>query len=147
MTGDEAEVATQLRGVIQAIGAPTAEASKAFKALGVDVGQNAIEQKGFMGVLKDVYNASGGNIEIMRKFIPEVTALTAVQALATTQAGKYSENLDGLKDSFGSTEKALKLYTDSEEFELQRSQTIWDNWKLGVGEATVSVVASLIEFG
>lgn len=133
--------------MIQALGAPTAEASKAFKALGVDVGQNAIEQKGLVGVLKDVYNASGGNMEIMRKFIPEVTALSAVQALATTQTERYSQNLDGLANSFGSTEKALQLYTDSEEFKLQQSQMIWDNWKLGVGESTVGVMASLIELG
>jgi TP901 family phage tail tape measure protein len=93
VTGDANAVITQLNGAINAIAAPTTEASNKFKELGIEVGQSAIEQKGFVTVAKEIYDAVGGNQEQLRKLIPEIEASKLVIALATTQNDKYNQSL------------------------------------------------------
>lgn len=83
-----------MNGAINALSAPTQEARAKFDALGIEVGQNAIKQKGFVTVAKEVYDAVGGNQEALRKLIPEVEASKAIIALATEQNEKYKIALD-----------------------------------------------------
>ena len=47
VTGNESEVATQLKGAIQALVAPSAEAAATMKQLGIEYGVAGIQAKGF----------------------------------------------------------------------------------------------------
>lgn len=86
VTGNASEVATQLKGAIQSIVAPSAEGAKAMQALGVEYGANAIAAKGLGGVMQDLYEKAQGNPELIKAMIPEVRALTAVLALGGEQS-------------------------------------------------------------
>ena len=54
----------------------------------------AIKEKGFVTVAKEVYDAVGGNLEALRKLIPEQEASKLIVALATTQNKKYLTSLE-----------------------------------------------------
>lgn len=143
-TGNADEVATQLKGSIQAIAAPSAEAIVAARQLGIELGAQAIASKGYAGVIKDIYDKTDGNLGKIKEIIPEVRALTAVTFLGGQANQKYKENLDGLNQSLGDTEKAFGKYSDSEVATIAKSQQTWNNWKIQIGESFTFFFSVLI---
>jgi len=107
VTGDANRVTTQLKAAILALSAPTTEASKKFKEMWVDVWASAIEQKWFVQVAKDIYDAVDGDQEQLRKLVPSVEALTLVTALSTDQFDVYNGKLNKLENSFGALDLAV----------------------------------------
>lgn len=147
VTGDANAVITQLNGAINALAAPTTEASALFKKLGIEVGQDAIAQKGLVGVAKEVYDATGGNLEILRKLIPEIEAQKLIVAIATTQNDLYKKSLDEVTNGQGNLEQAVSKMADTTEFKLGVAGKKWSNFKVATGNVLVTVGAFLIDFG
>lgn len=147
VTGNAADVSTQLRGAINALAAPTQEARKKFDALGVEVGQAAIEEKGFAAVAVDTFNAVNGNTEALRQLIPEVNANLLITALATSQYDTYNDKLAEVEDSTGSLERALVEFTKTTEFQLQLQSKEWENLKISVGNFSKEGLLSIAQFG
>ena len=147
VTGDANKVITQLNGAINAIAAPTTEASAKFKELGIEVGQTAIEEKGFVEVAKEIYDAVGGNQEALRKLIPEIEASKLIIALATTQNDKYKESLDQVTTGAGNLEEAVKKMSETTDFKLKVARQKWENFKTRTGNVLVTTGAFLIDFG
>lgn len=119
VTGDAANVTTQLKSALFALGAPTPEAAKKFKALGVDVGEAAIKQKGFVTVAKEVYDAVGGNSQALRQLVPEIRGTIAITALATSQNATFTSYLEKMQGSLGSTKAAFDEQSKSVDFQYQ----------------------------
>lgn len=147
VTWDANAVITQLNGAINALASPTTEASKLFKQLGIEVGQDAIAQKGFVTVAKEVYDATGGNLEILRKLIPEIEASKLIVALATTQNEKYKIALDEVTTWNGNLEEAVKKMADTTQFKLNVATKKWDSFKTSTGNVLVTIGGFLIDFG
>jgi len=103
---------TALRGVIQGMLDPSEQAAKLAKELGLELGASAIQSKGFEGVLRDVYDATGGNIEKLEILFGNIRGLTGVLALGTDSSGKFKEALAAMADAAGSTEVAYAKLVD-----------------------------------
>jgi TP901 family phage tail tape measure protein len=147
VTGNANQVITQLNGAINALSAPTTEASKKFKELGIEVGQSAIEEKGFVTVAKEVFDAVGGNQEALRKLIPEVEASKLIIALATTQNDKYKESLDEVTNGAGNLEEAVKKMSETTDFRLKVAGQKWENFKVKSGQVLITIAGFLLDFG
>lgn len=143
-TGNADEVATQLKGAIQALVAPSAEATVTARQLGIELGAQAVQTKGYVGVIKDIYEKTNGNLVKIKEIIPEVRALTAVTYLGSQGNELYAKNLDSLGNSLGATEKAFDTYTESEVGAIKRSEQTWNNWKTNIGSVFVLFGAYLI---
>jgi len=144
VTGDANQVTTQLNGAINALAAPTKEARKQFDLLGVSVGQGAIEEKGFVEVAKEVYDATDGNLELLRKLIPEVEAQKAVVALATTQYDKFSESSRILAEDQGALANAVAEMSDTSSQKIAAVSQTFSNFKTSVGENAINIAYFLI---
>lgn len=147
VTGDANQVTTQLNGAINALAAPTKEARKQFDLLGVSVGQGAIEEKGFVEVAKEVYDATDGNLELLRKLIPEVEAQKAVVALATTQYDKFSESSRILAEDQGALANAVAEMSDTSSQKIAAVSQTFSNFKTSVGENAINIAYFLIWLG
>jgi TP901 family phage tail tape measure protein len=147
VTGNAAEVSTQLRGAINALASPTREAKKRFDALGVEVGQAAIEEKGFAGVAKEVFEAVNGNTEALRQLIPEVEANLLITALATGQSETYNQKLGKIQDSKGALKRATIEMAKSEKFQMDIMRASIEDFKLSFGEAFTKVMFHTVNFG
>lgn len=147
VTGDANAVITQLNGAINAIVAPTTDASNKFKELGIEVGKGAVEQRGFVTVAKEIYDAVGGNLEQLRKLIPEVEAQKLIVALATTQNDKYKISLDEVTNGQGNLEEAVKKMSNTTSFQLDVASRKWANFKTTVWNSLVKIGAWLYDFG
>ncbi len=103
---------TGIKEALSNIIKPTSEAQKEAQRLGVRFDATALATKGFDGVLKDVYKATGGNISEMAKLFGSVEGLNAAMVLASDKAGKFKESLDAMKVAAGSTAEAYKKMKD-----------------------------------
>jgi len=146
VTWNANQVITQLNGAINAIAAPTTDASAKFKELGIEVGQGAIEQKGFVTVAKEVFDATNWNLELLRKLIPEVEAQKLIVALATTQNDKYKLSLDEVTNSQGNLQEAVNQVTNDTKFQLEVASRKYEDFKVRAWSSLISIFGFLSDF-
>jgi len=101
-----AEAITAIKAALSNIIKPSSEASKLAGELGIQFDASALKSKGFEGVLKEVYQATGGNVDQMAKMFGSTEALNAVLVLASDTSGKFAGALDVMNSASGSTEAA-----------------------------------------
>ncbi len=108
VTGDTAEVATQIRGLFTSLTKPTDEAKNAAKEMGIEWGAGAVKAKGLVGVLQDLRKATGGDITEIARFVPEARAMTGVLALVGAQADVFIEKSKQMETASGQTAIAFE---------------------------------------
>lgn len=101
-----AQAITSIKAALQNIIKPTGEAEKMAAALGLQFNATALQTKGFDGVLRDAWKATGGSTEKMAELFGSVEALNAVLILASDKQGKFKNSLLAMKDASGATEIA-----------------------------------------
>lgn len=115
-----AQAVTSMRAAIQAIIAPTVEASKIAGELGINMNATALESLGLQGYLGYLETATGGNVETMRRLLGSVEALNAVLILGRDESGKFAGALDAMNDRAGATEDAYRKMADNFDLINQR---------------------------
>lgn len=101
--------AEYLRQAIQSIIDPSKESRAMMEELGISYGASAIEANGFSGVMKEVYDATGGNVDVLAKMFGNVQALTVAVTLGKDQSGYYAKALDEIANSSGATSRAYEI--------------------------------------
>lgn len=119
VTGNAAEVSTQLRGVMQGLMAPTADMTDLFADLGVESGEALIEQRGLQGAIETVIAAAEESGTPLQKYLGSIEGQTLALALAGSQSDVYAEKLAEMGDASGAA---------SEAFEIQQA-TVTGLWK------------------
>ena len=97
----------KIKAALSNIIKPSGEASEAAAALGIQFDASALKSKGFEGVLKDVYTATGGNVDQMAKLFGSTEGLSAALVLGADLGGKFSAALDEMKSAAGATDEAF----------------------------------------
>jgi TP901 family phage tail tape measure protein len=104
---------TSLKAAISNIIKPSAEAAKMAEALGIGFDATALKSKGFEGILREVWEATGGNVAQMAKLFGSTEALNAVLILAEDKTGKFKNALEVMANAAGSTEAAYQKMADN----------------------------------
>ena len=99
---------TSLRSIITTIIDPTAGARNMARQLGIELSATAVKQKGFVRWLNETIAATGGSIEKQEALFGNIRALTGILALAGPQAKEFAKDVELMRNSAGSTEKAFK---------------------------------------
>ena len=94
---------TSIRGALVALVKPTGEAAEMARTLGIDFSASALASKGFDGVLRDVMNATGGNVDMIAKLFTGVEGLGAALSLGADDAVQFTKAIDSMKESAGAT--------------------------------------------
>ena len=99
---------------------PTKLLAEAFdEAFGETAGER-LKKGGIKGYLEDIYKVSGGDEAKMAKLLGTSQALTAALILGADGGADYIEMLNGMEDSAGATEAAMKEQEKSLGFSLQK---------------------------
>ena len=112
VTGSASEVATQLRGALQALMAPTTATQEVMATLGYESGQAMVEQLGLVGAIKALVQASQESGQPLQQFMGSIEGQTLALALAGPQADAYREKLRAMERAAGSTDKAFEAQTE-----------------------------------
>jgi TP901 family phage tail tape measure protein len=133
---------TGIKQAIENIIKPTSEAEKAAAALGIQFNASALQTKGFDGVLKDVYRATGGNIDKMGELFGSVEGLNAVMVLAADRNGKFKDTLLAMKDATGATAAAYDIMAANFELSTQRLKNNVSVVLMEIGEKILPAVGA-----
>ena len=116
-----AVAATQLRAAIQALSAPTIRQKAIMEELGLEFSAARLEQIGLSAAFKEAVDATGGNMEQLRKLIGSVEGLQAVLALGGDQAYKFDEALVATGDSAEAVDAAFNTMEETTSRKLTKA--------------------------
>lgn len=109
VTGNTAEVTTQMKGLFTGLLKPTESMSKLMQKYGYENGQAMIKAEGMQGVLKILQKETGGQSNKMAQLFSNSRALTAALALTGSQYETFKEKTAKMGKAQGSTEKLYKI--------------------------------------
>lgn len=128
VTGNTAEVATQLAAVLKALVKPSNEATKAAEAMGLQFNAAAIKAAGgFDTYLKSLDEAVKGYAErtgqlsetLYGQLFGSAEALRILTSLTGEQADKFTQNIEAMADSAGTIDGAFEEMTKTGESTAQ----------------------------
>lgn len=144
VTGNTAEVSTQLKAVFSNLMKPTTALEKLISQYGFSSAQAMLESEGFAGMLKIVQSETGGQADKMAELFSSTEAVTAMTALTGAQFDTFNYKLSEMGNATGATQTAYeKLNTSGDK--LRRS---WNNIKvtgLELGTTLINILAPVIE--
>ena len=100
---------TQLKAGIQGLLAPSAEAQTLMQDLGLSFDATRLAEIGLGGAFNELYEATGGNIDQLKKLLGSTEAVNAVLGLTGKNAEAYAAAQKAMQDSTGATNKAFEL--------------------------------------
>lgn len=112
VTGGAAEVSTQLRGVLQALMAPTADMQALMKKLGYENGQAMIKSLGLQGSIEAMTKASKDTGKPLQAFIGSIEGQTLALAATGGQADTFRDKIKQMGDVAGTTDEAFNEVTN-----------------------------------
>lgn len=149
------EAITALRAIIKDMIEPAQNNREAMAALGIEYGSSAIEAKGLEGVLLDMYEATGGNIDQMAQLFGRIEGLNGALALTARDGGaSFLAKLEEMRNASGATADAYELMVQNFEYINQRlintmqaafitaGQPLLDDWA-GLASALGEIFKSL----
>lgn len=132
--GFKAEPAiTGVKNILSGIINPTEQAANYAASLGIQFNATALQSKGLEGVLIDVKNATGGNVEKMAQLFTTSEGLTAALALSGKGAASFKEELQKMREETGVTSAAYAKMADNASLALQRIKNAFDVAAINLG--------------
>lgn len=149
VSGNTAEVSTQLAAIFTALVKPSSEASKMAQQMGIEFDAAAIKAAGGMrNFLTDLdknvkaYASKSGmqEQEIYGKLFGSAESLRALGPLTGQLAAKFNENVEAMKGSAGTIDDAFSIMSSSGAASLQ----ILKNKFAEVGDAIASTMGGIM---
>lgn len=122
-----AEAGTSLNRLLQSMIDPSDELASALRDVGYESGYTALQQDSLATVMEKLRVASGGNIETLLKWFPEIRAARGALALMANEGRNYIKVSAGIEDAdarAGATRAALKeqMKSVSAQFEVFKNK-------------------------
>ena len=142
VTGNTAEVSTQMKAVLSNLMKPTSDMQALMEKYGYANGQAMIKAEGLTGVMEILQKETGGQSDKLAKLFSSTEALTIVTALSGTQFDTFKDKLGQMTDSAGSTDTAFQKVSETTGFELTKSLNELKNLGVQIG---TEVLPTLVE--
>lgn len=120
ITSDQA--ITGLRAIISNIVAPSEQAAKFAKDIGIQFGVAGIRANGFAGFLDKVRIATKGNADSIAKLFTDINAINTVTAITGKNFDGFKQTLDSNRNSIGATASAAKELKQSFDFQAGQAE-------------------------
>lgn len=145
VTGNTAEVSTQLKAVFSNLLKPTGEMEKMIKKYGYSNAQAMIKTEGFTGVLEILRKETGGSADKLGKLFSSTEALTAMTALCGVQYDTFIEKNKSMQNVAGATDTALNKVASTGTDRLTKSLNKLKNSITASGDKLIPLVDGLSE--
>ena len=147
-TGTEASVAaTQLKGILASLLAPTTEAEKALSAMGLssEMLRQNIKEKGLLDTLEILNDKFDGNEAAAATVFGSIRALSGVMDLMGKNVDGTRAIFDSLNDSVGATDEAFKSASNTADFKFNKAVKGVTNQLKGFGEVIIETLLPAFE--
>ena len=146
------EAITGLRNIFKELVASSGEAAAELNRLGIATGSNAVQQRGFIGVLDDLNEAYLENNEIIPKIFGNIRGLTGIMGVVGERYADFRFILEQVNDAMASNEAlndavSTQMDTISKKLDILKSawDTLWVAMEDGSGQAGSSM-KTLIDY-
>lgn len=140
VTGNTAEVSTQLKAVLSNLMKPTEAMQGLIEKYGYSNATAMIESEGLSGVLKILQDETGGQSDKMAELFSSTEALTLMTALTGAQFDTFNEKLGQMGDVSGTTEEAMsKLETKGDS--IRKTMNLAKNTLMEAGTVLMDSLA------
>ena len=145
VTGNTAEVSTQMKAVMSGLMQPTKQMTEALETLGFANANAALETLGFDGMLASLKTAMGDDVQATAKLFSSVEAQTAILALAGAQSEDLTEKTKAMYEATGAADAAFATRTDTLEYTISVIKNLGKNFVLNVGRSMLPIVHELAD--
>jgi TP901 family phage tail tape measure protein len=148
VTGNAAEVSTQLRSVLGAMIKPSADMTKAAKKLGYESAVAMVEEEGLSGSIQKLGEYTGGSTEKLGKMITRKEGLTAALALLGGQSDTFAQKTKAMGDVAGATDEAFNEMTggiNKDGHAMDQSRQRVEKAAVALGDKLLPVVVKLTD--
>lgn len=114
------ETMTRIKAVLSSLIKPSTDLKNSIKDLGFESGEAMIHSLGFQGTLEALAKSTGGSKEELAKLFPNIRAVAGVLALTGKNSQGAQEDLEGMADAAGATDRALEQIKQSEAYKFQQ---------------------------
>jgi TP901 family phage tail tape measure protein len=146
VTGNTAEVATQITSIFGGMVKPSELMNSTVKKLGYSSAVAMVQEQGLTKSLEMLSQAVDGDAAKMAKLLGRKEALTGALALTGSQADIFTEKLQAMQKAAGTTDAAMKEHTDG----LGKTAQAWGKIKASmevfqqkIGDKLLPVLARL----
>lgn len=145
VTGNTAEVSTQLEGVLSGFLAPTAELSKALEEMGYSSGAAALEAEGLEGVITKLQDHVGGSSLDLANLFSDKSAKQAILGLTGDLSDTWHEKTAAMAAASGATEAAFATQQSSVAAMAQKVKNFGQNMLTSVGEKALPYIEGALQ--
>ena len=146
VTGNTAEVSTQLRGVMQGLLKPSDGMTTALKKMGFESGKAAIESLGLQGTLEGLKKTVKGNDTELLNMFGSVEAGGAVLALTGAQADNFTTKTKAMGEATGATENAFKTQQATVSAMMEKMKASFDVVMITLGEQLLPMFSKFLDW-
>jgi len=147
VTGNTAEVSTQLTAIMSAMLKPTTELSKTVNSMGYASASAMVKQHGLNKSLHMLNKAVGNNADYMAQLLGRKEALTAALALTGTQSDVFTEKMKKMGASSGALTSAFDAQTkgiNKNGFQMKQSLMSLTVAGQRMGDVIVPALAAIV---
>lgn len=146
VTGNTAEVTTQLKAVLSALINANPEMIKGLKRQGFESGTAAVKTLGLAGTLDMLKKASGGSDQALAKMLGSSEALTAVLALTGNQAADFASKTEAMAEASGAATNAFDIQQQTAAAAADRVSAAFQVILVNLGEKLLPLMAAALEW-
>ena len=136
---------TQLRAAIQSLVAPTKISKGIMDDLGLSFDATTLAEKGLAAAFDEMYQATGGNLEQMRKLVGSVEGMQAILQLAGPNADNFAGIVAEMGLSAGATDAAFGTVSDTMDFKWSVATNKINNMLTRLGQKIMPYVNDAID--
>lgn len=137
---------TQLRAAIQAIAAPTIRQKAMMEELGLQLDQTTLKNKGLAGAFDMVMDATGGNMEQLRKLVGSVEAVQAILALTGQNAETFQGDLNAMENAAGAATDAFDQMEKTTARKFAKMKAQFQDVAITIGTALLPILQQFMDF-
>jgi TP901 family phage tail tape measure protein len=147
-SGDAAQSATQVQGIMQQLIAPTGDAAKALESVGLSGEQvrKAIKERGLIEALRLLDARFNGNSEALRKVFGDIQGFTGALALVNAPAAELDGVMKSVAESTGATGAAFEAASDTGAFQMRQALAEVQVALIQVGDVLLPLAADVAQF-
>ncbi len=145
VTGNTAEVATQLKGTFTGFMKPTKEMQAAMEKLGYANGKVMLESLGLQGTLEALKGSVDGDEIAFANLFGSIEAKSAVLAMTGAQAENLANKTNQMYDAAGAAQKAFDIMNNTPEAKIEKAKNAVANLGLVIGDVLLPTVTEAAE--
>lgn len=146
VTGNTAEVSTQMAAILKAMLKPSGDMQKALENMGFASGDMAIEALGMQGTLVGLKDQVNGNAVAFANLFTRAEAKNAALALAGSQADVFVKKMKKMEDASGSMESAFEKRSQAFDVIKARSERLVEVLQRQLGLKALPTVNKALTF-